>query len=574
MTADRELMKIVVVGHVDHGKSTVIGRLLYDTHSLPLGAIEKVKRISEEKGKPFEYAYLLDAFEEEQKQGITIDITQLQFRTEWRDYVIIDAPGHKEFLKNMISGAAAAEAALLIIDAGEGVQEQSKRHGYLLSLLGIKKVYVLVNKMDLRGYAETAFLAIKEEMSAFLDSIGVHPLRYIPVSAFYGENIAATSAVMDWYHGPTVLAALDLFVKEEAADTGPLRFPIQDVYKFDNRRIIAGRIESGNLRIGDKIVILPEKKLTHVKSIEQWPEPGTRETASVGMSVGITVTDEFYNRRGEVIAGPESIPHTGKLFRANIFWLGRQPLTGHREYKLKLATQETSCVLQSIDKVIDAATLAHQEQTEAININDVAEVVIRCRETLCFDRFADNHALGRFVLLDGYDVCGGGIIAGAVREGLATSVFVQESLEVPIYCFDDYYFAWGEGKVKKVQLAPQIFVPGDKVPVAGITYHYPDNFHVVVPETGLLATIISGEFAALEPLADFVCDGLPLVDVNGALIEVKSQEELEIFRLELASFALAEAAAQEFFLTKWLSFTKYRSIPYVTVSAGESEYQI
>ena len=165
MTQARDVLKIVVVGHVDHGKSTVIGRLLYDTHSLPEGAIEKVKRISKEKGKPFEYAYLLDAFEEEQKQGITIDTTQLQFQTELRDYVIIDAPGHKEFLKNMISGAANAEAALLVIDANEGIQEQSKRHGYLLSLLGIQKVYVLVNKMDLISYSEDVFQKIKEEMN-------------------------------------------------------------------------------------------------------------------------------------------------------------------------------------------------------------------------------------------------------------------------------------------------------------------------------------------------------------------------------------------------------------------------
>ncbi|WP_434630459.1 GTP-binding protein [Thermoanaerobacterium thermosaccharolyticum] len=189
----RETLKIVVVGHVDHGKSTVIGRLLYDTKSLPEGAIEKVKRISKETGKPFEYAYLLDAFEEEQKQGITIDTTQIQFHTKKRDYVIIDAPGHVEFLKNMISGAANAEAALLVIDANEGVREQSKRHGYILSLLGIKKVYVLVNKMDLIDYSEEKFLDVKSDMDTFLKSINVFPQKYIPVSAFYGENIALRS---------------------------------------------------------------------------------------------------------------------------------------------------------------------------------------------------------------------------------------------------------------------------------------------------------------------------------------------------------------------------------------------
>ena len=213
MDTNKEVLKIVVVGHVDHGKSTVIGRLLYDTKALPEGAVEKVKRISKETGKPFEYAYLLDAFEEEQRQGITIDTTQIQFHTQKRGYVIIDAPGHREFLKNMISGAASAEAALLIIDANEGIQEQSKRHGYILSLLGIQKVYVIVNKMDLIDYSQSKFNQIKKEMNKFLNNLDVFPLKYIPVSAFNGENITKPSDKMQW-HGEALLEALDLLKRK------------------------------------------------------------------------------------------------------------------------------------------------------------------------------------------------------------------------------------------------------------------------------------------------------------------------------------------------------------------------
>src|SRR5680860_549715 len=190
MEDSREKLKIVVVGHVDHGKSTVIGRLLYDTKVLPEGAIDRVKRISKEKGKPFEYAYLLDAFEEEQKQGITIDITQLQFQTAKRDYIIIDAPGHKEFLKNMVSGAARAEAALLVIDALEGVRDQSKRHGLLLSMLGVKQVTVVVNKMDLVNYREDTFQAIEKEYREFLTQLNVIPQYVIPASAKQGINLS------------------------------------------------------------------------------------------------------------------------------------------------------------------------------------------------------------------------------------------------------------------------------------------------------------------------------------------------------------------------------------------------
>lgn len=299
---NNELLKIVVVGHVDHGKSTVIGRLLYDTHSLPEGTVNKVQRIAKETGKPFEYAYLLDAFEEEQKQGITIDTTQIHFQTEKRNYVIIDAPGHKEFLKNMISGAANAEAAFLIIDAQEGVKEQSKRHAYILSLLGIKKVYVVLNKMDLVDYSEEVYESVKKDMSEFLSTLKVYPIGYIPVSAYYGENILTSSEKLDWFNGESIIGAIDNIEKDKGLEHKSLRFPIQDVYKFDDRRIISGRVESGTIKVGDEITIYPEGKKTHVKTVEHWAERDNKDYALAGESSGITVADEFFNKRGEIIA--------------------------------------------------------------------------------------------------------------------------------------------------------------------------------------------------------------------------------------------------------------------------------
>lgn len=415
----RETLKIVVVGHVDHGKSTLIGRLLFDTNSLPEGAIEKVKRISKEKGKPFEYAYLLDAFEEEQKQGITIDTTQLQFFTKKRDYVIIDAPGHKEFLKNMISGAASAEAALLIIDAHEGIQEQSKRHGYILSLLGIRKVYVLVNKMDLIDYSQKKFNAIQQEMNMFLNSLQVYPEKYIPISAFNGENITTSSDKMPWYQDAPILDALDHFEKEKGLEEKPLRFPIQDVYKFDNRRIIAGRIEAGSLKVGDEISISPGNKTTRVKTIEHWTEKDKKDSVYAGMSVGITVEDEFFNKRGELISHKENAPLIADTVRANIFWLGKKGLVCGKKYKLKLATEEVECQIQSINKVVDATTLEIIDNAHAIKTNDVAEVTILTKQKISFDLFSSSQNTGRFVLMDGYDVSGGGIIIGLDEEAVA-----------------------------------------------------------------------------------------------------------------------------------------------------------
>ena len=433
MTEKRDGLNIVVVGHVDHGKSTVLGRLLYDTKALPLGEVEKVKKIAHDTGKPFEYAYLLDAFEEEQKQGITIDTTRIQFSTKKRDYIIIDAPGHKEFLKNMISGATSAEAALLVVDAHEGVQEQSRRHAYMLSLLGIRKVYVLVNKMDLVEYSETSFQDIVQTLGAFLETLSVHPLSYLPVSGFCGDNIAEKSGNMPWYKGASLLDSLDLIEAETGTENKALRFPIQDVYKFDDRRIIAGRIEEGRLSVGDAITIYPGGRQTIVTAIPCWQEKDRKSVACVGESTGIQVKDEFFNQRGEIITRTEDAPPlVARRFQASIFWMGRQPMKFHRKYKLKLATQEVEAELSAITKIIDAAELTSRRDAEEVRINDVAEVILSLKHEIAFDLFIDSPSTGRFVLVDGYDVAGGGIVVGTEVEetgfGEKTMRYIMEHL--------------------------------------------------------------------------------------------------------------------------------------------------
>src|SRR5205814_794114 len=218
-------LKIVIVGHVDNGKSTFVGRLFHDTGSLPEGKLEQLQQIAERRGVPFEWANLMDALQSERDQNITIDTAQIWFHTAKRQYVIIDAPGHKEFLKNMITGAASAEAALLLIDAHEGVQENSRRHGYLLNLIGIRQIAVLVNKMDLENYNESRFRQIENEYRAWLKSIGVEPKVFIPIAARHGDNIAARSSNMAWFAGPTVLETLDQFKVAGMPSNQPLRFP-------------------------------------------------------------------------------------------------------------------------------------------------------------------------------------------------------------------------------------------------------------------------------------------------------------------------------------------------------------
>jgi len=415
-------LRVVFVGHVDHGKSTLIGRIFYDTKSLPDGKVEQIQAACKEEGMEFEYAFLLDALLEEQAQNITIDTTQIQFKTAKRPYVIIDAPGHKEFLKNMITGAASADAAVLLIAANEGIQEQSKRHGYLLSLLGIRQVVVAVNKMDLVGFRQDVFEQVVKDYTAFLKDIGLEARAFIPISARSGINVAqrepaGTDPKSDvrnpkWYSGPTITDMLDSFEPPKPLNDLPLRFPVQAVYRFDERRIIAGRIEAGSLKVGDTLVFSPGNKTGVVKSIENWNAP-TKTSATAGESIGITLTEQIFVERGHVASLETDAPIESNRFKARLFWMGKRNLTVGERYKLKLTTQELDAEVVSIERIIDASTLDTLPGDRGyIARNDVAEITIQTRGALAFDNADRNALLGRFVIVDNRNVAGGGIIFG------------------------------------------------------------------------------------------------------------------------------------------------------------------
>lgn len=409
----RDLLRIVIVGHVDHGKSTLVGRMFHDTGSLPDGKYEAIKAVCEKRGVPFEWAFLMDALQAERDQGITIDTSQIWFKTDARDYTIIDAPGHKEFLKNMITGAAQSDAALLIIDAAEGVREQSRRHGYLLHLLGIRQVAVAVNKMDLIGYEKEQFDLIEQEYRDYLASIGVTPTFVIPVSAREGDNIVNQTGAMPWYKGPTIVKALDSFMPTASSVDRPLRFPVQDVYKFDQRRILAGRIEEGRIKVGDEIVFSPSNKTARVQSIEAWtaiPDKAQPTEGVAGESIGITLDEQIFVERGELISHVEHAPIETDVFRARIFWLGHEPMVKGKSYRVKLGTMEAPVTVQSIESIIDTSDLSNTSSHQ-VERNQVAEVVLRSRRMLALDEFNTAPKTGRFVLIDKYDIAGGGIIS-------------------------------------------------------------------------------------------------------------------------------------------------------------------
>jgi bifunctional enzyme CysN/CysC len=407
-------LKIVIVGHVDHGKSTLIGRLFHDTNSLPEGKVEQIRAASEAEGMEFEFAFLLDALLEEQAQNITIDTTQLPFRTDAREYVIIDAPGHKEFLKNMVTGAASADAAILLIDANEGIQEQSKRHAYLLSMLGIRQIAVAVNKMDLVGFSEETFNTIRTDYTEFLTKLGIVPQYFIPISAKHGENIASQSGKMPWFTGPHILAALDGFAVTVAPEGQPLRFLLQDIYRFDERRILAGRIEAGSLTVGSELAFWPDGKRSRVKSIEAWGASVPPVSAQVGESVAITLEEQIFVERGQIGGAPEEGPSEGRELHASLFWLSAAPLDLNAPVTLKLGTQSVEARLVRIVRVLDSSTLEPIEGgRSSIAKNEVADILIRTRKPVAFDRHDRIGSTGRFVILSGKRIGGGGIIREA-----------------------------------------------------------------------------------------------------------------------------------------------------------------
>ena len=413
----REQMNVVIVGHVDHGKSTLVGRLLVDTGSLPEGKLEAVKKQCERNARPFEYAFLLDALKDEQSQGITIDTARSFFKSAKRDYIIIDAPGHIEFLKNMISGAARAEAALLLIDAHEGIRENSKRHGYVMRFLGIKNVAVCVNKMDLVGYEQKIFEQIKADYTKFLHEIDLKPNCFIPIAAFHGDNIISPSKNMPWYKGKNILEVLDGFEKAAPKDAQVFRMPVQDIYKFteegDERRIVAGRVETGKVKVGDEIIFLPSGKKNRIKSIEYFNGPQKMEV-SAGLSTGFTMDTEIYIRPGEIMVKPsEKNPQVASKFKANIFWMGKQPLIKGKTYKLKITTQQVPVVVSEIIQVLNAAELASSRKPH-VDRHEVGEVVFETMKPIAFDLIGDIAETGRFVLVDNYEIAGGGIILASV----------------------------------------------------------------------------------------------------------------------------------------------------------------
>jgi bifunctional enzyme CysN/CysC len=421
---------IVIVGHVDHGKSTLVGRLLHDTDSLPDGKLEQLRTVSEKRGLSFEWSFLLDALQVERDQGITVDVTQIWFRTTQRRYVIIDAPGHKEFLKNMVTGASRAQGAVLVVDTKIGVSEQTRRHAYLLHLLGVAQVVVAVNKMDLVDHDSDRFAAVSLEITDYLAEIGIVPRAIVPVSARHGDNIAVRSEVMGWYRGPTLTLALDGLTRRASLVDAPLRLPVQDVYRLGDRRAIVGRIESGRVSVGDTIRLSPTGRRARVATIEAWNRSDPRQTAGAGESVALTLDEEVFAVRGHLIGSPDAPPAESRAVAVRVFWFDEEPLHAGRRLRARYGTADVDVTVAAIEKVIEVETLASGPASH-VGRNDVAEIVLRSTQPLYLDKFADNPRAGRGVLMSDYRVVGAFIVERPLHGANRNLTAIRASVSRP-----------------------------------------------------------------------------------------------------------------------------------------------
>lgn len=405
-----EKIKLVIVGHKDHGKSTLIGRLLYDSGAISKHKIMEIKNETKDKGEKFEFSYLLDSLEEEREGGLTIDIVQIPFKSNNRTYNIIDCPGHKEFIKNMLTGASQADVALLVVSAEEGIKEQTKQHMFFIDMLGIRQLIAVLNKMDKVNYDENIFSKLREELIEFLRKVGYEEVPVIPVSAYQGDNVVERSKNMKWYKGPTLIEALDEYVEPNIPPIDkPLIGFVQDIYFYEGRPLIICKIETGILKVNKKIYFCPSQKTGVIEKILS-PQGEVNE-AYPGESVGILLTEDKKVKRGNIITYRDIKLSTPKKFVAEIVLLRMKTLERDEIVNLRIGTAEIRAKILRIVKEIDPSTFqVVVKEPIVLGENSVGEVEIEPIDIICVAEYSKIPPLGRFVVLDDTGVLAAGII--------------------------------------------------------------------------------------------------------------------------------------------------------------------
>ncbi len=399
-----DLLRFTTAGSVDDGKSTLIGRLLYDSKSIFEDQLEAIEESSKNKGDDYtNLALLTDGLSAEREQGITIDVAYRYFSTPKRKFIIADTPGHIQYTRNMVTGASTANLAIILVDARHGVIEQTCRHSFIASLLGIKHIVLCVNKMDLVDYSEGAFDKVVSQYKEFSSKLDVPSIHYIPISALYGDNVVEKSTNMDWYNGATLLYTLENVEVNSDYNHVDSRFPVQWVVRPQSKdhvdyRGYAGRVEGGVFKAGDEVIALPSGFTSKIKTIHNHTEEIGE--AYQPMSVSITLEDDIDISRGDMIAKPDNQPQTGQDIDLMICWLNQQPLQLNGKYTIKHTTKEARCIVKEIKYKVDINTLHRKEDDFEIGLNDIGRIKIRTTVPLFFDNYKKNRSTGSLIIVD------------------------------------------------------------------------------------------------------------------------------------------------------------------------------
>jgi sulfate adenylyltransferase large subunit len=396
------MLRFATAGSVDDGKSTLIGRLLYDSKSLLADQVAEAE---------LDLARLTDGLRAEREQGITIDVAYRHFATPRRRFVIADTPGHAQYTRNMVTGASTADVAVVLVDAREGLLTQSRRHAAIAGLLGIPRIVLAVNKMDLVDYDADRFRAICADFRAWAGRLDVEEITCIPISALLGDNVVSPSEAMEWYRGPTLLEFLESAPVAAGAGAGPLRLPVQYVVRAGEHRGYAGQLAGGSLTVGDEVVVLPSGLSSRVSAVEG--PGGPLESASAPLSVAVSLEDELDVGRGALLCSPAEPPLVARELTATLCWLGESPGRVGGRYLIKHTTRCERVRLEAVQEMLDVTTLEGRPGGDSLGLNDIARVSLRCASELAFDAYRQNRWTGAFILIDEgtNDTVGAGMIA-------------------------------------------------------------------------------------------------------------------------------------------------------------------
>jgi len=400
-----DILRIATAGSVDDGKSTLIGRLLYDTKSITKDKLEAVEASSKRKGLDFvDLSLLTDGLIAEREQGITIDVAHIYFSTDKRKYIIADTPGHVEYTRNMITGASNAEASIVLIDARNGVIEQTTRHLFISNLLKIETVFVCINKMDLVSFDEAVFSKIKEDVLEIAKKMGYEgDLDFVPIAAKYGDNVVHPSTKMNWYSGPTLLEYLEDLPVHKKEDALPARFPVQFVIRphsdqHHDFRVYAGKLVTGQEHKGQEILVLPSSKASKISKI--YHAQTEVEAARSGESVTIELQDDIDISRGNMIVPADSLPTQANTFTATISWMDEQPLTNSKTFLLQHGVNVVKAKITGLQSKVDIHTLENSDEVSQFRLNDIGRVSIKTAKPIFADLYKDNPGNGAFILID------------------------------------------------------------------------------------------------------------------------------------------------------------------------------